>query len=850
MVPSKTLWITSIQPETIGGRPFVPTALHYQPDGSVAFGHDAVGPHASAGFKLGLGDIQPGQSPETRDTFPCSDGRRRSAFELTREFLNHLLASVKSKLPQPNSAGEVAARVVVAEPLTFQVKDRRSEWLQNYRRNLARILNRFQTIEFLPEPFAVYQYYKYGLRLPKLADRTKRFALILDMGGGTFDVCIIESTNEGDISRSGSHSKPLSANSVPFAGFHLDRQIALYLLKRNTTDAKKRHVERYYEQYERTLRGKLDRQRLREEAQNFMANMDALRPLCEQKKIELANAITDWRLDTESHEQVEVDVPTDPLVESAGLRTALYGYEMFTVFEEVWNTKLKNVVKAVIRGAHDRLNGNKIDVSLISGGSANIGWLTTLLMRDFSEELADAEPVNIKGSYQDVVANGLAIECARRHFSASSGNTPEFVAVTYNPIRLLLAPNDCDLAELQFESSDEKVDMGDARPGDLIPSAQVFRRLFDTPLRWVVRLPKRPTRYLDYLFCRSPDPDTKDRDALDLAYNLQEWRLHTRSRKFDAKTTVEVTVRADGTAVPRFIYKEENRLGGVAENSKEGRKFYIDLTADATNVPMANYVGLDFGTSNSSICLLSNDSIEEVHGRSASSQWQALSETLADMPFPAATALRKFLAEHEKTRIFDAAMGAYEACLALLAYSMAADVLYEDSSWKALGSLKHRSLGPLKALLTTSSDREPKSFCVKTPKHIAHIQFLEEAARHFTEGKHHQTSQVSPKWVDYVQDIAHATAGALSGNYFGYCATSNKVPYERRFEGTFKVAHDQPPFVQHYRYSSEEAIDPTVALMFDPERGRARSLTPLLVWEHASVGDQPICYVLDVREKY
>ncbi len=850
MAASKTLWITSIQPETISGKPFVPTVLRYQPGGDTVFGHDAIGPDASVGFKLALGEIPPGQSLDARRKFPCADGRRRSAFELSQDFLNRVLSSVEFKLPKPNSSGSIAARVVVAEPLNFQVKDRSPEWLSNYRRNIARMLSRFQTIEFLPEPFAVYQYYKYGLRLPKLAERTKRFALILDMGGGTFDVCMIESTAEGDISRSGSHSKPLSANSVPFAGFHLDRQIALYLLKRNATDAKRQDVERYYEQYERTLRGKLDRRNLKQEAQAFMANMDALRPVCEQKKIELANAITDWQLDTENYDQVEVDVPTDPLAESTRVVPCeLYGHQMFAVFEEIWNTKLKGVVKNVIRGAHDRLNGNKIDVSLISGGSANIGWLTALLMRDFSEELQGAEPVNIEGSYQDVVANGLAIECARRHFLSSSGETPEFVAVTYNPVRLLLAPNDCDLAELRFGSSDDRVNMEGAGPGDLIPSAQVFRRFFDAPLQWQVRLPRPPRQHLDYIFCRSSDPDREDEDVLDLAYNLEERRLYTREAKFDGQTTVEVTVRDDGTVIPRFIYKKENRRGGVPENSEKGRPFYIDMTTNATNMPMANYIGLDFGTSNSSICLLSDDSIDMVHRRNSSNRWRSLSETLADIPFPAAAALRRYLAEHETARIFDVAIGAYEACLTLLAYSMAADGLYEDPSWKALATFRHRSLGPLKALLTTSVGRGPGTFCVKRPEHLADVQFLEEACRDFTEGKHHQTSQVSPKWVDYVEDIARATAGAFSGNYFGYCATSIKVAYEHRFEGIFKVAHDQPPFVHHYRYSSKEAIDPTVALMFDPRRRKARSLTPLLVWEQEGFSDQPVCYVLDVKSK-
>lgn len=578
--------------------------------------------------------------------------------------------------------------------------------------------------------------------------------------------------------------------------------------------------------------------------------MDALRPICEQKKIELTNAITDWRLDTRNGDVVEVEVPSDPLKKSSvHVPQEFYGHQMYTVFEKMWNTKLKSVVREVLKRANNRLSGNKIDVSLISGGSANIGWLTSLLMRDFGEELSDAEPVNIKGSYQDVVANGLAIECARRHFLGSSGDAPEFVAVTYNPVRLLLAPNGGKPEALRFESSDERVNMEDARPGDLIPSAQAFRGFFDAPLHWQVRLPRPPRNHLDYFFCRLSDAEREDEDALDLAYNVEERRLHTRVKKFDAQTTVEVTVRDDGTVIPRFIYKKENERGGVPENSESGRPFYIDMTADAANVQMASYVGLDFGTSNSSICLLSNDSIEEVERRSFSEKWQGLSDMLPEMPFPAAVALRKYLAQHDAARMFNVAIAAYEACLALLAYGMVADVLYEDSSWRGLASFRHRSLGPLKALLTTSSARDPVGFCVREPGCVARIQYLDEASQSFTEGKHHQASQDSPKWGDYVEDVARATVGALSGNYFGYCATSRIVPYENRFEGTFKVAHDQPPFVEHYKYLSKEAIDPTVALMFDPKRRKARSLTPLLVWQQESASDEPVCYVLDVTGK-
>ena len=269
------------------------------------------------------------------------------------------------------------------------------------------------------------------------------------------------------------------------------------------------------------------------------------------------------------------------------------------------------------------------------------------------------------------------------------------------------------------------------------------------------------------------------------------------------------------------------------------------MTTDAANASMENYVGLDFGTSNSSICLLGKDTIELVDKRSNLKQWSSLSDTLTELPYPAAIAVRRFLAEHDTAAIFDSALQAYEACLAVLAYSMAADALYEDPAWRGLANLQHRSLGPLKGLLETSMDQKTKTGCVKDPKYVERMRFLKDAVKDFTEGKHHQASQVSPKWVEYVEEIACVTAEALAGNFFGYCATSNKVPYKDRFEGAFTVAHDQPPFVHHYSYSSTKAIDPTVVLMFDPKRGRARSLTPLLVWHRERRNDQPICCVLD-----
>ena len=46
---------------------------------------------------------------------------------------------------------------------------------------------------------------------------------------------------------------------------------------------------------------------------------------------------------------------------------------------------------------------------------------------------------------------------------------------------------------------------------------------------------------------------------MDFAYNVEERRLATSVKKFDAQTTVEVIVHEDGTVFPKFIYKLETK---------------------------------------------------------------------------------------------------------------------------------------------------------------------------------------------------------------------------------------------------------------------------------------------------
>ncbi|PYV85254.1 MAG: hypothetical protein DMG93_01985 [Acidobacteria bacterium] len=58
------------------------------------------------------------------------------------------------------------ANILVAEPLAMQDELVDENWVANYRTNIRRILEGkgFENVVFLPEPFAVYLYYRYVAR--------------------------------------------------------------------------------------------------------------------------------------------------------------------------------------------------------------------------------------------------------------------------------------------------------------------------------------------------------------------------------------------------------------------------------------------------------------------------------------------------------------------------------------------------------------------------------------------------------------------------------------------------------------------------------------------------------------
>jgi molecular chaperone DnaK (HSP70) len=840
----KTLWVTGVQPVEVNGSRYIPTALLYEKDGTVTFGKDAtqaLSRITNNNFKIDLGDISPGSS--TRKLFPTEHGGDKSAYELSKDFFELSLSAIEKELAVEESH-KIPAKIIVAEPLNFQLQENYKTWVQNYRGNIRRILSKYEEVEFLPEPFAVYQYYRYGQRIPHLQEKAKHIALVLDFGGGTFDACIIESTNQGDISLSGKHSKPLGADSSPIGGFFINQCLAEYLIKRNIDPRLKADADNCIKNHQRIKSGELDISSLSDKKQIFLKNFRTLISACEQYKIDLASCINTWGLSNDAYERVPIMVPRDPFIEAPWIQDELFAHQLRKLFiEKIWNEHLHKVIKKVFKLAENELTGKDITITLISGGSSNIRWMLELLKRDFENELAGAEPIPISQSFQEVVATGLAIECARRFYEGES----EFVGVTYNPIRLKLEPDNkgFDLSK-PFISVGDKVDMKEARPGDLVPSALALNNFIDEPLQWRIKLSSPPKTQLRYIFSKPAEAGEED------IYNAESQVVHTRENKqFDSAITVQLVVSRDGTAKPSFIYKTPNPSYGVTGNIVAGTAFAIDMTTPTDSKGSSvNYIGYDFGTCSSAICLITQDQVKTTKTRAEKTSWLELSDALSRLPYPVAYPLRKYLdvkTSHHSTAV---AREVFEAGLAFLAYTAASEALTFNPTKHFFKNFQHRSMGPLKDLLIRSLELGKKNlkFCSALSALIPkHLEQLEKSVQDFTKHKHEKLDDESFDSHGHLYLIVNLCLEIMKGRKFGYVADSRPMPFNPGTSiGLFKVASDIQPFIESIKFKSSIHLPREIPLILDLETGNALPLFPLLFWsEDSEINSGFECYWFD-----
>jgi len=823
----KELLINSVSMVTVHDSTNIPTVLFYPPKGDVLIGSEALVAsrgnrrHLNADFKIDLGRVDP-KAP--KEKFPTASGKMKSANVLTFDFLSRVISFVNEWLEANNV--EKAPYVLLAEPLALEGDLAPPAWLSNYRGSLVRILfGKFDTIDFLPEPFAVFQYYRYGQKHPIVSERGKQYALVIDFGGGTFDVCIIETTKEGDISRTGRNSRPLAASSVPVGGFFLNKMIAEELFRSNLGKETKSKVNKGLDSYKRWRDDLQDIATLAPEYRNFINNFHEAIYSIEEPKVNLCRSISNWKLDQPINTSIRLQIPEDPFSTTSQLKTVHFsGADLRTIFiNKIWEQRLRPVIKNTIQRGREELKGASITVVLLSGGSANLGWLKELLQRDF-DVLNDVEILHLH-DYQEVVAKGLAIECARR-FHMQEG---DFSSVTYNRLCLVLnSDNTGDEVKTFTPKTHGVPDV--KQPAVLLPSASVLHRFLEIPITWQVKLDRPPHQRLDYYFLKSNlNPDITE----DLQ-NVKDHAVYTpRNCRFDPSMLVQLTISQDGTARPKFIY----RRGRTEEESVavEGGTFALDMTCiQPETTPCTAFIGLDFGTSNSAVSYVDQTSMSTFRHRSADKYWINLNDLSASLPYPLAESLCSYIVQTDQSKLVRQGFLFLEDALTLAAYITYLDYCKGKgrAETKLFKNLTQRSGGPLWAFFQDCSKllKEKATFSSKYRELLSSEYFgiINDAVNKLASYKHDKINEIKIDILTPVRIIANISQRVFSDYVFGFFEQVKKRKFGKEHSGRFRHAHGRPPFTNVSEYTGFQDFSEDELYILDSTEGVALSFTPLM----------------------
>lgn len=844
MAIRKELFINALSMVEIDERENIPTAVFFDKSGTF-IGNQAIENASDAtelneNFKLNLGESVKGRLEPPR--FDTGDGKQRSAHEITKVFIEGVLKRVT---PWISSRGlKPARRVLVAEPLSLDRTETDSaDWLTNYRAKLKAILGPFfKEVDFLPEPFAVFQYYRYGVRHPLLSSNKRHAALVIDFGGGTFDVSVVDTTAVGDVSGSGRNSRPLAAASIPVGGSYLNQLIAKDLIAGNLEKGiDKNKVGKGWEAYRDG-----SYQDLRADLRQFVRNAKRVVSQVERAKLHICDTLADWALDAKymPGPAMQISVPRNPFSEQSDMVSVRLdaGYLRDFFIKRVWNDKLKSAVMAAVSRAKDELGGRPIDIVLLSGGSANIRWLAKLMAEQRAAAFPDAEILELHGSFQEVVSKGLAIECARRTFDHGPS---DFQAVTYNRLCLALGADDDNPVAIRFRPVAENRSASALADGTLLESAFLISGAQHKPLRWKFRLPSPPKRHLDYYFLKS----SLDYGDISSLQNVDH-RVHTpKNVAFDSQIVLELTVAADGTARPKFVYRQAG-LDSAAV-SVEGQPFYLDMTYGEETTVGEAYVGIDFGTSNSSVSYIEQGAVKVYSERATDAGWRELNDLVNMLPYPASNPLVKFIScstDQEFKLCFSEAFENMLFSILSVAF-VGYRVTPEARRSTIFRQFNKSSAGPMWAVLRALLEKNPKQafflsnlICLLDPRNKTSI---DDAIDAINAQKHHKPSSYN-SYRHVLAILGNALNTALDGWRFGHFEQVIKKGFSSRYTGLFRSAHgSHPPFIDIYSYEGPLSFSEMEAVLVCPESGIGVRLSPLMFWNFSEGRSDQTVSVLD-----
>ena len=541
---------------------------------------------------------------------------------------------------------------------------------------------------------------------------------------------------------------------------------------------------------------------------------------------------------------MQITIPKNPFSEKPELVSVRFDAHQLrdTFVKRVWSDRLKPAIMSAIGRAKEELGGRPIDIILLSGGSANIRWLTNLMRDLLPTTYPNAELLELQGSFQEVVSKGLAIECARRTFNQG---TSDFQSVTYNRLCLILGADDETPVSARFRPMMEGATNGALSEGTLLESAFLIGGSQDKPLRWKFRLQSPPKRHLNYYFLKS-SLDFEDIKGL---YNVDHRVVTPKGTNFDSNISLELTVAPDGTASPKFIYRQAGPSSPAI--SVDGTPFFLDMTYGEKTTLGEAYIGVDFGTSNSSVSYVEQQAVRVYAERATERGWCELNDLVNVLPYPASNPMVKFVGSSNEKDIKDRFSVAFESLLFCVLTVAFVDyrILPIAAKSNMFRQFAKGSAGPMWATLRSILEKSPKQGTF-IPKLVGLLEprnkaAIDDAIQAINDHKHHRVSQYQG-YREILAIIGNMLNIALEGWRFGQFEDVTKKGFSSTYSGLFRAAHGaHAPFVDIYQYQGSDSFSSMEAVLASPEHGFVFRLAPMMFWSNPDArGDQTIA-VLD-----
>jgi Fic family protein/actin-like ATPase involved in cell morphogenesis len=471
-----------------------------------------------------------------------------------REVLKRIIAST--------TAAEKPT-VIVGIPV---IMDGTTQWRSRYKKTVENAFKRsnLPAPRFFPEPFAVFQYHWNRQAFPDIGRHQNVF--VIDIGGGTTNVCFIQTTHHGRLARGGTNHVPHAVRSIELGGSNLDR----FILDRFLPSSLHQYSD-----------------------WPMLAAADAKERLSAR-----IGTVEAWQ------DQLQISRTAEEVKVSATRRHTLTGADLRAIVESrLWPT-----IAATVRESVEEIKQTKLshltepcDAVIFAGGTCQLALIELLFRENLGKDSFFAEARYLRNqNFASAVSGGLAIEaCANSRLHE------------IRPTRV--APYIQD--DILFHASHRRDAMGPPRKlkartaelsnnlkqGIILSAPQGIIPLMDRKIQWSFSLAQKPRE----VFLQFNKIDSFGRSTTNGYPRPIERVKLAKASDASPDALLSLIVKSDGFADVQ-LQVTSNPEGAVVYNAGE-----LDLH-DLSGMEGSLFYGLDFGTSSTLASFINLDDPTEL----------------------------------------------------------------------------------------------------------------------------------------------------------------------------------------------------------------------------------------------